>query len=114
MQNVTKPLNGRINVADVLRGIAVAGILVLHCIEHFNFYSFPKTDSALLKFTDTAVWDSLFFMFGGKMYAIFSLLFGFSFFIQFNNQEKKGYDFRMRFLWRLFLLLLIGFKRTSE
>ena len=109
MQNVTKPLNGRINVADVLRGIAVAGILVLHCIEHFNFYSFPKTDSALLKFTDTAVWDSLFFMFGGKMYAIFSLLFGFSFFIQFNNQEKKGYDFRMRFLWRLFLLLLIGF-----
>ena len=109
MQNITNSTNQRINVADVLRGIAVAGILVLHCIEHFNFYSFPKTESSLLKFTDSVVWDSLFFMFGGKMYAIFSLLFGFSFFIQYDNQQKKGNDFSMRFLWRLFLLLMIGF-----
>ena len=43
------------------------------------------------------------------MYAIFSLLFGFSFFIQYNNQQKRGGDFSMRFAWRLLLLLLIGF-----
>lgn len=30
------------------------------------------------------------------------------FFIQHNNQAKKGKDFRLRFLWRLFLLFLIG------
>ena len=36
------------------------------------------------------------------------LLFGFRFFIQYNNQAKKGKDFRLRFLWRLFLLFLIG------
>jgi uncharacterized protein len=32
----------RIDVADVLRGLAVMGIIVLHSIEHFNFYSFPE------------------------------------------------------------------------
>lgn len=30
------------------------------------------------------------------------------FFIQYNNQAKKGKDFRLRFLWRLFLLFIIG------
>ena len=33
----------------------------------------------------------------------------FSFFIQYNNQAKKGKDFRLRFLWRLFLLFIIGY-----
>ncbi len=30
----------RVVVADVLRGVAVMGIVLLHNIEHFNFYSF--------------------------------------------------------------------------
>ena len=74
----------RIDVADVLRGLAVMGIIVLHSIEHFNFYSFPDTSTqgAWLNFSDKAIWDGLFFMFGGKAYAVFALLFGFSFFIQ--------------------------------
>ena len=32
----------------------------------------------------------------------------FSFFIQYNNQQKRGNDFRLRFLWRLLLLFVIG------
>ena len=53
----------RIDVADVLRGLAVMGIIVLHSIEHFNFYSFPdtSTQSAWLNFSDKAIWDGLFF-----------------------------------------------------
>lgn len=98
----------RIDVADALRGFAIMGIFLLHCIEHFNFYSFPEVDSSFLKFTDKTVWDSLFFTFGGKAYGIFALLFGFSFFIQDNNQLKRGNDFRLRFLWRLFLLFIWG------
>ena len=31
--------NARVDVADVLRGLAVMGIILLHSIEHFNFYS---------------------------------------------------------------------------
>lgn len=100
----------RVDAADVLRGFAVLAIILLHSIEHFNFYSFPPTDaqSAWLNFTDRAIWDGLFFMFGGKAYAIFALLFGFSFFIQHDNQRLRGNDFRARFCWRLFILLLIG------
>lgn len=100
----------RIDIADVLRGFAVMGIIVLHSIEHFNFYSYPSTEgqSAFLNFTDKAIWNGMFFTFGGKAYAIFALLFGFSFFIQDDNQRLKGKNFRLRFVWRLFLLFLIG------
>ena len=47
-------------------------------------------------------------MFGGKAYAVFALLFGFSFFIQDNNQRMRGNDFRLRFCWRLILLFILG------
>ena len=102
--------HARVDVADVLRGFAVLAIILLHSIEHFNFYSFPDTEgqSAWLTFADRAIWDGLFFTFGGKAYAIFALLFGFSFFIQHDNQRMRGSDFRLRFCWRLILLLLIG------
>lgn len=100
----------RIEVADVLRGVAVLGIILLHSIEHFNFYSFPDTagQGALLNFTDKAIWNGMFFTFGGKAYAIFALLFGFSFYIQDNKQKELGKDFRLRFCWRLILLFIIG------
>lgn len=100
----------RVDVADVLRGFAVLAIILLHSIEHFNFYSFPDTagQSRWLDFSDKAIWDGLFFMFGGKAYAIFALLFGFSFFIQNDNQRMRGNDFRLRFCWRLILLFIIG------
>ena len=102
--------HARVEVADVLRGLAVMGIILLHSIEHFNFYSFPDTagQSAWLAFTDKAVWDGLFFLLGGKAYAVFALLFGFSYFIQYDNQRMRGHDFRLRFRWRLILLFLIG------
>ena len=98
----------RIDVADVLRGLAVLGIVLLHSLEHFNFYSFPATENVWLKFSNSAIWDSVTFVLAGKAYGIFALLFGFSFFIQDNNQQTRGYDFRMRFMWRLLLLFLWG------
>lgn len=100
----------RVDVADVLRGFAVLAIILLHAIEHFNFYQFPDTSGqpAWLTFADKAIWNGLFFMFGGKAYAIFALLFGFSFFIQHDNQRMRGNDFRLRFCWRLVLLFIIG------
>ncbi|WP_291527936.1 DUF418 domain-containing protein, partial [Bacteroides sp. UBA939] len=100
----------RIDVADALRGLAVMGIIVLHTIEHFNFYSFPDPASqgAWLNFSDKAIWNGLFFLLSGKAYAVFALLFGFSFFIQDDNQRMRGKDFRLRFCWRLVLLFIFG------
>ncbi len=103
----SKP-NTRIDVADILRGIAIGGIILIHFIEHMNFYSFPEPSSEFWAGINQTVWDSTFFLLAGKMYAIFSILFGLSFFIQNDNQAQKGIDFRPRFVWRMFLLMLFG------
>lgn len=101
----TSVANKRIEVADVLRGVAVLGITLIHFIERFSLYSYPEVTNTFLQFTDKIIWDSLFFTFAGKAYCIFALLFGFSFFIQDNSQKQKERDFRGRFAWRLVLLL---------
>ena len=38
MYRTTNRPNTRIEVADALRGIAVAGIILFHAREHFNLY----------------------------------------------------------------------------
>ena len=102
----------RIEVVDALRGFAIMSIMFLHNIEHFDYYYLPEFLPEWMKVLDKIIWETLFFLFGGKSYAIFALLFGFSFYIQNDNQEKKGNDFRGRFLWRLLLLLGFGFVNT--
>lgn len=101
--------NNRNVAVDALRGFAVMGIMLLHNIEHFNFYSFPEPSSETVKALDTSLWDMMFFAFSGKTYAIFALLFGFTFYLQSRNAEKRGEDFKNRFMWRLLLLLGFGF-----
>lgn len=107
--NQTENAPRRIESVDALRGFAVMAIMFLHNIEHFNFYVFPENDPTWLARINTGVWDTLFFLFAGKAYAIFALLFGFSFYIQNKGQEDRGNDFRGRFAWRLVLLLGFGF-----
>ncbi len=97
----------RLQVVDALRGFAILAIMLLHNIEHFDFYHKPEGLPAWLQSMDKGVWDTLFFLFGGKAYAIFALLFGLTFSIQLANQQARGADFRGRFAWRL--LLLFGF-----
>lgn len=100
--------SGRITAIDALRGFAVMGIMLLHNIEHFNFYSFPKVEHEWLRSLDSSIWDMMFFTFSGKAYAIFALLFGFTFYLQSRNSEKRGLDFKNRYMWRLLLLLGFG------
>lgn len=107
MENIQK--KERILAIDALRGFAVMGIILLHNIEHFIFYSFPETTSPVLGALDKSLWDMLFFMFSGKAYAIFALLFGFTFYLQSRGSEKRGEDFKNRYMWRLLLLLGFGF-----
>lgn len=99
----------RINSIDALRGFALIGIMLLHCMERFDLTLAPVVESPFWQAIDTAVYDSLYFLFSGKSYAMFSLLFGLSFFMQMDSQAAKGVDFRGRFLWRLALLFLFGY-----
>ena len=97
----------RIEVVDALRGFAVMAILLVHNLEHFIFPVYPVDSPVWLNVLDQGVFNGIFTLFAGKAYAIFALLFGFTFYIQTDNQKKCGKDFGYRFLWRL--VLLIGF-----
>lgn len=106
---MTQPINKnpRIEVIDALRGFAVMAIILVHNLEHFIFPVYPSNAPDWLNALDQGVMNVVFTLFAGKAYAIFALLFGFTFYIQTSNQRKQGKDFGYRFLWRL--LLLIGF-----
>lgn len=105
--NNLKPRSTRIEVVDALRGFAVMAILLVHSLEHFIFSVYPEASSQpqWLNTLDDTVFSIIFTLFAGKSYAIFALLFGFTFYIQYNNQQNKGKDFGPRFLWRMILLL---------
>ena len=98
----------RLGVVDALRGFALLAIVLLHNLEHYNLFFMPENVPAWLQTIDKYAWETIFFLFAGKAYATFSLLFGFSFYIQFHNAEKRGIDFRGRFAWRMCLLLLFA------
>lgn len=99
--------NSRIEVVDALRGFAVMAIILVHNLEHFIFPVYPTNSPNWLNILDQSIFNGIFSLFAGKAYAIFALLFGFTFYIQTNNQRKRGKDFGYRFLWRL--ILLVGF-----
>lgn len=98
----------RIEVVDALRGFAVAAIMLLHFVEHFIYGVYPEAATKSAELLNQSVWDALFFIFAGKSYTIFALLFGFTFIIQQRNQEAKGADFGGRFAWRLLILMLFA------
>ena len=106
MYTTRKLPNTRIDVADALRGIAVAGIILYHSVEHFNIFTQEPILHALP--SDQTVADVLAWLLSGKMYGIFAMLFGLSFFIMNDNQQQKGKYFSGRFAWRMCLLFLFG------
>lgn len=99
----------RIQLVDALRGFALLAIVLLHNLEHYNIFGSPESAPLWLKTLDTNISEFIYFIFAGKAYATFSLLFGLSFYIQMRNARKRGSDFRARFAWRM--LLLVGFSQ---
>jgi uncharacterized protein len=100
--------NPRIEMVDALRGLAVMAILLVHSLEHFIFPVYPANSPGWLSALDEGVLSVVFTLFAGKAYAIFALLFGFTFYVQSDNQKKQGKDFGYRFLWRLALLAVFA------
>ncbi len=114
MYRTTCKPNTRIHVADALRGIAVAGIILIHACEHFNLYwSGMSFDRALVAGWEQPVADFMWWLLAGKTYTIFALLFGLSFYVQSDNQAQRGRDFTGRFTWRMALLFVIGWINTA-
>jgi len=93
----------RIELIDALRGYALMGLFLVHMVEYYEvfWYSPPAVFHPITKW--------MFNLFGGKAYAMFGMLFGVSFYIIMQRNAARGVDFRWRFLWRLVLLLMIGY-----
>lgn len=110
MNDTTLAKGSRIDMVDALRGLAIMAILLIHCVEHFIYPVYPDEMSQpeWLNTLDSVVFNVVFALIAGKGYSIFALLFGFTFYVQFTNQQNKGYDFRWRFIWRLMLLAVFA------
>ena len=98
----------RIEIIDVLRGFALAGILYAHMVFWYTGAALP--DDVYFQFGSTAdnIAMAIFgaFVFG-KFFSVFSFLFGLSFYLHFRKRDANS-SFLNTYLWRLFLLLIIG------
>ncbi len=105
------PTQNRIDVIDAFRGFALAGIVIVHMVEQFFAGPQPEalTKAMYQGIPDQIVSGFLGLLLQGKFFALFSMLFGLSFYIQMDRAAQKGVDFRGRFLWRILLLLVIGY-----
>nr|WP_299344772.1 DUF418 domain-containing protein [Allomuricauda sp.] len=103
--------SSRIEIIDALRGFALAGIVIVHMVENYIAAPPPEAFNEAVHqgVGDTAVDVFIGLFLRGKFFALFSFLFGLSFFIQMDKVANKGGYFGGRFLWRLILLLIIGY-----
>jgi uncharacterized protein len=90
----------RIEVVDALRGFALLGVL----FANMPFGGNPPIVSAY----DETIHFLYNFLISKKFITIFSMLFGFGFFIQFSRAKEKIINFNSYFLKRMGLLFLIG------
>ena len=102
--------NQRIVMIDALRGFALMGILFLHHIEHFNLFARPLEGfrPEWIIEIDKWIWNSLFYFFGNKSFALFSLLFGLSYWILHERAQARGERYLFRHFWRMTILASIG------
>jgi len=109
MESPTVAPNARIDLIDALRGSALCGILLVHSLEHWDVDRNPEHPAAWLQTLNQYAYDTGFFLFGGKAYAIFALMFGVSFFLILDRWSQRGIPFQGRFLWRLAVLGILGY-----
>jgi uncharacterized protein len=98
----------RITVIDALRGFTLFGIIIVHMIEQYYAGRVPEKYEVQPTLVDTIVSAISGILITGKFYAIFSFLFGLSFYIQF-SKSNSDIPFLLKFCWRLIILFAIGF-----
>lgn len=99
----------RITVLDALRGFALLGVILIHMLQRFGTPSLSSGQSVpqFPAMNEMVAWIGQNIIMG-RFINIFAFLFGLSFFIQMDSAARKGIDFRNRFVWRMFLLFIIG------
>lgn len=100
-----KPIStkSRIEVVDALRGFALLGVLLANVpygSDQLIISNFDMPQTVLNFLLD--------FLISKKFITIFSILFGFGFYIQMTRAKKKKVNFKKYFLKRMILLFIIG------
>ncbi|WP_340198919.1 DUF418 domain-containing protein [Ascidiimonas sp. W6] len=101
----------RIENIDALRGFALAGIVIAHFSENYLASPAPTAfNEAVHPGAIDSIVDGFIFLFiRGKFFALFSFLFGLSFFLQMSRAHDAGKNYGLRFLWRIVILFGIGY-----
>lgn len=98
----------RIEVVDVLRGLAIGGILIGNMQWFSGYGMMPPEMAAQAPAWDQVVHFLVHLFIEGKFYSIFSFLFGFGFALQIARAAERGDDKASLFKRRLYWLLVIG------
>ena len=98
----------RIEILDVLRGLAVCGILIGNMQWFSGYGMMPATLARQTPLSDQVTHFLVHFFVEGKFYSIFSFLFGFGFALQIARAQERGDMKASLFKRRLFWLLIIG------
>ena len=115
MESSTKSVQSspsqRIVLVDAMRGFALAGIVITHMLENYIAAAIPMKYGEQMnpELVDQIISGLCDFLLRGKFFALFSFLFGLSFFIQMDNAAQKGKAYGGTFLWRTLILLGIGY-----
>jgi uncharacterized protein len=102
------PFAERIEILDVLRGLAVGGILIGNMQWFSGYGMMPPVLEDQAPLADQITHFLVHFLVEGKFYSIFSFLFGFGFALQIARAEERGDPKATLFKRRLFWLLVIG------
>jgi uncharacterized protein len=109
-ENQISPVSSaeRIEILDVLRGLAIGGILIGNMQWFSGYGMMPPALAAQTSFADQMTHFLVHFFIEGKFYSIFSFLFGFGFALQIARAEERGDLQAALFKRRLGWLLVIG------
>ena len=98
----------RVQILDVLRGFALAGILVINAMSIMAVRGSTPAFTVDIGVTERILQDLILFFIESKFFTLFSLLFGIGFAIQIQSADRQGRAFIPRMSRRLVALLLFG------
>ena len=111
MSTITSPVTSteRIVLLDVLRGLAIFGILMVNMQIFYRPVSLMLAGyPGFVSIADTIAEIFIKFFFEGKFYVIFSMLFGYGFWLFINKTASGGKSIIPVYRRRVFFLLLFG------
>lgn len=108
IENTKTPSLERMQILDVLRGFALAGILIINAMSILAVKGSTPAFTIDIPSIDRLLQDAILFFVESKFFTLFSLLFGIGFAIQIQSAERQGTAFIPRISRRMIGLLVFG------